>query len=96
MAATLLRIAAFFQLADGLQVVGISSLRGLGDTRVPMWIAAFGYWAVGFPVAATLGLGAGYGGVGVWTGLALALAAVAGLMLHRFLRLTRPVASPSG
>lgn len=93
MAATLLRIAAFFQLADGLQVVGISSLRGLGDTRVPMWIAAFGYWAVGFPVAATLGLGAGYGGVGVWTGLALALAAVAGLMLHRFLRLTRPDAS---
>ena len=89
MAATLLRVAVFFQLADGLQVVGISSLRGLGDTRVPMWLAAFGYWGIGFPVAAILGLGTGLGGVGVWTGLALALGAVAGLMLHRFLRLTR-------
>lgn len=88
-AAALLRIAAFFQLADGLQVIGISALRGLGDTRVPLALAAFGYWAVGFPVAASLGLGTALGGAGVWAGLAVALAIVAASMLYRFDRLTR-------
>ena len=46
-----LRIAALFQLVDGLQVIGIASLRGLKDTAVPMWLAGFGYWLVGFPIS---------------------------------------------
>ena len=49
-AVRLLRIAALFQLVDGLQVIGIANLRGLKDTAVPMWLAAFGYWLVGFPI----------------------------------------------
>ena len=35
-AATLLRIAAFFQFFDGLQVVATGALRGAGNTRTPM------------------------------------------------------------
>lgn len=91
LAVTLLQVAALFQLADGLQVIGISSLRGLGDTRVPMWIAILGYWLVGFPTAALLGHATPLGPVGVWLGLAAALAAVATMMLARFNRLTAPV-----
>src|SRR5271157_290852 len=34
--ATLLRIAAFFELFDGFQIVAAGALRGIGDTRTPM------------------------------------------------------------
>ena len=85
-----LRIAALFQLVDGLQVIGIASLRGLKDTAVPMWLAAFGYWFVGFPICWLLGFHTSLGGIGIWIGLAFALATVALVMVVRFERLTRP------
>ena len=84
-----LRIAALFQLVDGLQVIGIASLRGLKDTAVPMWLAAFGYWVVGFPICWLLGFHTPLGGTGIWIGLAFALATVAVTMVVRFDRLTR-------
>ena len=34
--------AAIFQIVDGVQVVGVSILRGLRDTRVPMMFAGLG------------------------------------------------------
>jgi multidrug resistance protein, MATE family len=88
-AAGFLRIAALFQLVDGLQVIGIASLRGLRDTAVPMWLAGFGYWLVGFPVAYALGFHTPLAGTGIWIGLAFALATVALVMVLRFERLTR-------
>jgi MATE family multidrug resistance protein len=84
LAVKFLFIAAIFQLADGAQVVGAAMLRGLQDTRVPMYYAAFGYWAVGLGGGAALAFWAGWQGVGVWTGLAGGLAAVAVLMLWRW------------
>ena len=47
--AVLLRIAAFFELFDGFQVVATGALRGLGDTRTPMLAHLAGYWAIGLP-----------------------------------------------
>lgn len=47
--------AAIFQLADGVQAVAAGALRGLQDTRVPMWIAIFSYWVPGIGVAIGLG-----------------------------------------
>ena len=86
LAVKFLFIAAIFQLADGAQVVGAAMLRGLQDTRVPMFYAAFGYWAVGLGGGAALAFWAGWEGEGVWTGLAAGLAAVAVLMLWRWSR----------
>ena len=48
--AAFLVVAGFFQIFDGAQSVALGALRGLKDTRVPMIIAGFGYWAVAFPV----------------------------------------------
>jgi MATE family multidrug resistance protein len=89
LAASYLAIAAIFQIVDATQAVGAGALRGLKDTRWPMIIAAFGYWAVGFPTAAFLGLWAGWRGEGIWLGLALGLAVTAALMVGRFEALTR-------
>ena len=79
-----LAIAAAFQLVDGLQAVAAGALRGLKDTRVPMWIALFAYWVPGFGLAAWLGLGTGLAGTGIWIGLAVGLAVAAVLLVWRW------------
>lgn len=84
-----LKIAALFQLVDGLQVIGLANLRGLKDTTVPMWLAGMGYWLVGFPLCAALGFWTPLAGAGIWIGLALALATVAAVMVERFHRLSQ-------
>jgi multidrug resistance protein, MATE family len=79
-----LMVAAIFQIVDGAQVVGAGMLRGLHDTKVPMYFAAFGYWIVGIGVGAWLAFRQGWDGIGVWTGLATGLAIVSVLMLVRW------------
>ncbi len=81
-ATVLLAFAGAFQIADGAQVVLAGMLRGLKDTRVPMMIAAVGYWAVGMPIAAALA--PAHAAAGVWAGLLAGLFAVAALLLARW------------
>ncbi len=83
-AVPLVLVAAAFQTVDSLQAVASGILRGLKDTRVPLVIALFSYWAVGLPVAWVLGFVVGLGGPGVWAGLATGLAAAALLLSARF------------
>ena len=82
----LLLYAALFQFPDGVQVVSAGALRGLKDTRVPMWLAVLAYWGVGMPVGAGLGLGLGWGPRGMWLGLTAGLTMAAFLLARRFLR----------
>ena len=86
LAVAFLVIAALFQLVDGAQVIAISALRGLKDTKVPMWLAMTGYWGVGFTTSVVLAFPLGLGGEGVWTGLAVGLAFVALTAVWRFHR----------
>jgi MATE family multidrug resistance protein len=72
-AATLLRIAAFFQLFDGLQIVATGALRGAGDTRTPLLCHFAGYWLVGLPLGAVLCFKRGMGAAGLWVGLSAGL-----------------------
>lgn len=81
--ARLLLVAAAFQLFDGAQVSGMSLLRATADTRVPMLIAAAGYWAFGLPIGYLLAFRGGLGPVGIWIGLSLGLAVVALLLVFR-------------
>jgi multidrug resistance protein, MATE family len=85
LAVSFLRIAAAFQLVDGAQVIGAGMLRGLHDTRWPLLFALVGYWVVGLGIGAWLAFAADWQGVGIWVGLASGLAAVAALMLGRWL-----------
>jgi MATE family multidrug resistance protein len=48
--ATLLLVAAAFQLFDGLQTVATGALRGSGDTRTPMLANLVAYWFIGLPL----------------------------------------------
>lgn len=82
--AVLMVVAALFQLADGAQVVAMGLLRGVQDTKVPMWIAAFSYWGIGFPAGYLFGLGLNWGAPGVWIGLVLGLGTASLLLMWRF------------
>jgi MATE family multidrug resistance protein len=79
-----MKVAAAFQLFDGIQAVAAGALRGLQDTRVPMLIAIFSYWLPGFGTAIWLGFFTPYAGTGVWIGLAAGLIFAAGLLTWRW------------
>ncbi|WFL78914.1 MATE family efflux transporter [Altererythrobacter arenosus] len=84
-----MKVAAAFQLFDGIQAVAAGALRGLQDTRVPMLIAIFSYWVPGFGVAIWLGFYTAWEGTGVWIGLAIGLVFSAILLTWRWTRRER-------
>jgi len=86
---TLLLVAALFQLADGGQAMAMGLLRGIQDTRVPMFVAAVSYWLVGIPVSYGLAFLAGLEGVGLWLGMVVGLSVAAGALMLRFWRAVR-------
>ena len=85
----LVMLAALFQLADGMQVMALGLLRGVQDTRVPMWLAAVSYWLIGIPCSYVLAFPLGYGGQGLWLGLVVGLFCAAASLMWRFWRLVR-------
>jgi multidrug resistance protein, MATE family len=88
-AAGLLVIAAFFQLSDGVQVVGLGALRGMEDVRIPTWITLFAYWVMALPLGYVLGFVLGMGINGIWWGLLTGLTIAALLLGSRFWRRTQ-------
>jgi len=84
--ASLLAVAALFQLADAAQVMALGLLRGVQDTRTPMIYAVISYWLIGVPCAYLLGFPFGLGGPGIWLGLVVGLAIAGSLMMARFWR----------
>jgi multidrug resistance protein, MATE family len=74
--ASLLLIAAVFQLFDGLQGVATGVLRGLGDTRTAMVSNLAAHWLLGLPLGYALCFPAGWGVQGLWVGLCIGLIVV--------------------
>lgn len=79
--ASLMLIAAFFQLFDGIQVVGTGVLRGWGDTRSPVIANLVGHWLFGLPAGTLLCFWAAWGVRGLWIGLSTGLISVALMLL---------------
>jgi MATE family multidrug resistance protein len=88
-AASLITIAAFFQLADGAQAVSAGALRGAADTRFPLVANVIVHWLVGLPLGLTLAFQLGLGARGLWYGLTAGLVVIAIVLVGRFVRITR-------
>ncbi len=78
--ASLLIIAAFFQMFDGLQTVATGALRGASDTHSAMICHLVAYWGLGLPLGYYFCFSRGWGANGLWIGLAVALIVI-GLVL---------------
>jgi MATE family multidrug resistance protein len=87
-AATLLVVAAIFQVSDGVQAVGLGVLRGLSDVKVPTVVTIIAYWFVAIPVGYLLGVYLSWGAVGIWIGLCVGLTVAAVAHLWRFHKLS--------
>ena len=71
--ASLLVVAAAFQLFDGVQTVATGALRGTGDTKTPMLANLVAYWFIGLPLGWVLCFSQGWGALGIWIGLCIGL-----------------------
>jgi multidrug resistance protein, MATE family len=87
--ASLLAIAAIFQLFDGIQGVATGILRGLGDTRTPMLWNLVGHWFVGLPSGYVLCFAMGWGVIGLWWGLSVGLIICGAALLSVWARRVR-------
>jgi MATE family multidrug resistance protein len=91
--ASLLVIAAAFQLFDGVQGVAAGALRGAADVRFAFVANVAAHWFIGLPLALWLGFYAGLGAQGLWIGLLAGLAVVSVLLLWRFVAVVKgPIA----
>lgn len=88
-AVSVLMIAGFFQISDGLQVVSLGILRGVSDVNIPTIFTLVAYWGIGLPVGYLLGFYYNMGVKGIWIGLLFGLSTSAILLVARFYRITR-------
>ncbi|MGP4713595.1 MULTISPECIES: MATE family efflux transporter [unclassified Psychrobacter] len=89
----LLIFALAYQLFDGWQVNVAGILRGLQDTKVPMWVTMFCYWVVALPMGIYLVRYTDVGAQGFWmaliTGLFLAAILLTLRLMYQQKRLTQ-------
>ncbi len=80
----LLIFAAMFQLFDGLQVVMLSILRGIGDVKRAMVYAFIAYIVVNIPLAYLLTFELGLGIIGIWIAFIVGLGFASTLFYIRY------------
>ena len=86
LAGAMLIVAAIFQLFDGLQVIMLSTLRGMADVKTPMYIAVIAFLFVGIPTGYVMTFVFELGARGVWYGYLVGLGLAGVLFYHRFRR----------
>ncbi|WP_338150153.1 MATE family efflux transporter [Acinetobacter nematophilus] len=79
----LILFAIAYQLMDAWQVSAAGCLRGMQDTKGPMWITMLAYWIIAFPIGIYLARYTDMGAAGVWTGLIIGLTVACILLLMR-------------
>lgn len=79
----LILFAIAYQLMDAWQISAAGCLRGMQDTKGPMWITMLAYWVVAFPVSIYLARYTPVGAPGVWLGLIIGLSVACVLLLGR-------------
>ncbi|MBT8067618.1 MAG: MATE family efflux transporter [Gammaproteobacteria bacterium] len=88
-AISLLLMAALFQIADGVQVGAAGALRGFKDTRLPMAVNMFAFWALAFPLAFLAAITFKAPPNYIWAGFVVGLGVAAVLLSWRYHRVSK-------
>ncbi|HCU05086.1 MAG: hypothetical protein A2X77_00250 [Gammaproteobacteria bacterium GWE2_42_36] len=86
-----LAIGGLAQLADTVRFIALGALRGLKDTRVPMWISVIVFWGIALPLGYLFGFVFHGEGAGLWLGVLISLIIGAGVLWWRYHRLARTI-----
>ena len=93
LSSSLLFIAAFMQLSDGISFTGQGALRGYKDTLAPMYIMILAFWFFGLPIGYSLGLTDVFlpalGAYGMWIGMCCGVILASILVLFRLDKTTK-------
>lgn len=84
-------IMAFAQISDMCRFTAIGILRGLKDTKIPLYVSAFVFWCIALPAAYVLAFKWHYNGAGLWIGLVIGLMIGAIILWFRFSRLVNRI-----
>lgn len=97
-AASLMLLAALFQLSDSVQVISAGALRGYKDTAAMSYITFVAYWLIGFPIGYILALTdwviPSLGASGFWIGFIAGLSAAAIMLGLRLIKIQTRLESP--
>lgn len=89
LASTLMLYAAFFQISDATQAIGVGLLRGLKDVYVPTVYVAISYWVIGIPTGCLMAFKFKMGAAGIWIGFLAGLTFTSVFLNQRFFRLIK-------
>jgi multidrug resistance protein, MATE family len=84
-------IILFGQIADGMQVMGNSVLRGFKDVKSPLIYAVFSYLIIAIPMSYYLGIIKNMGVVGVWIGIGIGVTFQTIFILIRLIKKFKPI-----
>lgn len=88
-AASLLLLAAVFQIPDAIQATSAGLCRGIKDVNVPTIIIFIAYWTLGLPLGYLMAFHFGLKEKGIWLGFIIGLSFSAIFLTLRFLKKTR-------
>lgn len=93
-AASFLIILGFIQPFDGFATVCAGVLRGMKDTKIPMFLSIGSYWLAGFSTGVVLAFVYDVDGKGIWIGLATGATVFCMTTLLRLKTLWNPQIAP--
>lgn len=79
----LLAISGVLILFDNFRIIGFGALRGIKDTKFPMYSSLVAFWIVGLSLAYVLAFIFNFKGPGIWWGLTLGIASGAIIVFVR-------------
>ena len=84
-----LSIVAVIILVESIRIINLGALRGLKDTKFPMFVSMLGYWCIAFPCSYLLAFKLKLGGAGILWGIVIGLSITGIILFIRFNRLVK-------
>lgn len=88
-ASALLSVCAVLLIFDNFRIIGFGALRGLKDTRFPMYASLICFWLIGLVLAYLLGFKTHLDGLGIWWGMTIGIGCGAVILFVRIQSILR-------